>query len=352
MRGKELLQRIWNLEPVERPAIIVEESIGYRPSFLDTHIPLDDYHTQYQRAIEEYESLRQDRDDNVPALMTAMGTFVMPTVFGAQIRSFPDGRRYIHAPVIRDAQDVDSIRPLAMEETILGQQIRLLESFAQKTGGNVPVRMPDLQNPLGIAEMLWETESFYAALAEEPEQVHRLLEMITEVLIDSIHRIRNVCRNFVPVTWPFIWAPADKGVHLSDDTMSMISPAMYEEYGVRYNNHVSREFGGIYLHSCTTNRRYFESIMKNENLRSINFAAQYSSDMTEIFEFFGGKVVILPHYVHTDSPQIGTLPQFIDKVLDCWTPATPCIIYVSPRPDGGPQQEVFDALSARHLHMT
>jgi len=35
-------------------------------------------------------------------------------------------------------------------ETVLGLQIRLLENFSLQTGGNVPIRLPDLQNPLDI----------------------------------------------------------------------------------------------------------------------------------------------------------------------------------------------------------
>jgi len=56
--------------------------------------------------------------------------------------------------------------------------------------------------------MLWETESFYDSLVEEPEKVHSLLPMTTEVLIDSIHRIQRVCPNLVPITCTAARQPA------------------------------------------------------------------------------------------------------------------------------------------------
>jgi len=347
MGNKELLEKIWNLENVKRPAVIVEESIGYEPANANTSIHIEDYEVQYQNAIAYYDSLRKDRDDNVPALNTAMGTFVIPTVFGAAIRSFGDGRRYIDKSIILEAQDIDKLKPIPLLDSILGHQIKLVEYFQHRIGGSIPIRIPDLQNPLGVAAMLWETTSFYTSLVDEPERVHRLLSIITEVIIECVNKLKEACPNVVPVSWPWIWAPTEKGIHLSDDTMSMVSPDMYEEYGVHYNNIISREFGGVFLHSCTTNKRYFNSIIKNKGLRSINFAAQYSSEMKEIYEFFGGKAVILPHYVHTDNPQIGTLPEFVEKVLDCWTPKSPTIIYVSAKPEGGLQQEVFNVLEAR-----
>jgi len=345
MENKEFLQKIWNLEAVRRPAVVVEEPIGYTPANLSFDI--DDYEGWYQEAMAYYRSLRRDRDDNILALNTNMGTYVIPSAFGAETRRFSDGRRYIDRPVIYQAKDVDRIKPLPLMDTILGNQIKLVKYFESKAKGGVHIRIPDIQNPLGVAEMLWESNDFFISLLEEPSTVHKLLEIITEVLIDYISRLKKICPEMIPITWPGVWAPAEKGVHLSDDTMSMIAPEIYEEYGVRYNNIISREYGGIFLHSCTTNERYFESIIKNEGLRSINFAAQYSSDMEKIYGFFGGKAVILPHYVHTDSPQIGTLPEFVEKVLSCWTPDAPTVIYIVARPGGGNQQEVFDVLT-RH----
>lgn len=197
---------------------------------------------------------------------------------------------------------------------------------ADKTNGEIPIRVGDIQNPLGIAEMLWNTEDFYTALYEDPDKVHQLLEILTEVVIEYISEMLNISENIVPISWPLIWAPKEKGVYLADDTMSMVSPYMYEEFGVTYNNKISDAFGGVMLHSCTTNERYFDKLMLNKNLRSINFASQYSSDMSKIFEYFGGKIVVLPHYVHTDSPQNETVTEFLEKVISCWKPEYPTII--------------------------
>jgi hypothetical protein len=298
----------------------------------------------FKTAMQWYNCLIKDRDDNIPALNSAMGTYVIASAFGSSIRKFNGGRSYVEAPVIHNAGDVNRMKALPLYKTILGKQIRLVEYFAEKSDGKIPVRIPDIQNPLGVAEMLWETNDFFVSLAEEPEMVHKLLEMITEVTLQYIEEIKKVCRNIIPISFPGVWAPAEKGVYLADDTMSMLSPAMYEEYGVRYNNIISREFGGIMLHSCTVDKRYFESIMKNEGIRSINFASQYSSDMSEIFDFFGGKVVILPHYYHADSHQIGTVIEFIEKVMSCWKPEWPACIYISAKADGSMQPEVFEKL--------
>lgn len=348
MEIKEILKDIWDLKHVKKPAFTIEESLKQNNENINCCTVADNlFESEFQKSLQHYLSLRKDRDDNTAALHTALGTYVIPGAFCVKIREFPDGRKYVESPVIYDASDVDRIRVLPIMESILGQQINLVQFFVDRSEGRYPVRMPDIQNPLGVAGILWETNNFYTSLIEHPQAVHKLLDMITEVIIEYISRVKMACPDIVPISWPQVWAPADKGVFLADDTMSMVSPEMYEEYGVPYNNRISRKFGGIMLHSCTIKKQYFESIMKNEGLRSINFAAQYSSDMKDIFNFFGGKVVVIPQYVHTDNPQIGTLPEFVGKVMDCWSSEAPTIVYVSPLPEGGLQEEVFDTFKNR-----
>jgi hypothetical protein len=68
--------------------------------------------------------------------------------------------------------------------------------------------------------------------------------------------------------------------------------------------------------------------------------------MTDIFAAFGGKCVVLPHYIHTDSPQIGTVFEFLEKVKACWRPEFPTMITIGAKVGGGRQQDVLDAFQA------
>ena len=333
---KTLLQAIWDKKHVGFPALAVEESSCYSMGGnVDKSAG-----SEFESALAYYDSLNRERGDNIPALNATLGTYIFPSAFGAKIKTFDDGHKYVAEPLIRSIEDADKIRRLPLKESYLGSQLELLRAFVKGTDGKVPIRMPDIQNPLGVAEMMWDSNDFYVSLYDYPEKVHALLNMICETILDFVRLVKEVVPQLVPISWPWVWAP-DGGVHISDDTMSMVSPDMYEEYGVKYNNYLSREFGGVYLHSCTMNERYFESITKNEGLRSINFAAQYSSDMESIFNFFSGKAVIIPHYVYTDHPQIGDVDYFIGKVASSFRADSDSIVYIAARPDGMPQDEVF-----------
>ena len=349
MDKKAWLRKIWALERMERPGLFLEETPdgqGY-VDFGSGEVPVA---TVFAKAQQDADTLVRGRDDGVPVVNVGLGSHVIATAFGCKERVFEDGHKYLAGPVIHSSSDVDRMKVPKVLNGILGKQIELLKYAADHCDDTYDIRIGDIQNPLGVAEMIWESDSFYASLLDEPEQVHKLLDMITELILEYVGMVKNYCRNLTPIAWPVIWAPSDKGVYLADDTMSMVSPDMYEEFGVQYNNRIGRAFGGVMLHSCIMKQPYFASIMKNEGLRSVNFAAQYSSDMKDIFGFFGGKAVILPHYYHTDSPQIGTVTEFIAKVAECWSPETPTIIYVGRKPEGGSQQEVIEAFRSHWPH--
>ena len=248
--------------------------------------------------------------------------------------------------VLRAVGGIDNL----IDWNIKSPEIDLLKYMADKTHGEIPIRIGYVQNPLGILDMMWETSDFYVSLMEEEQAVHKALDIITDTLAEYLFQMLNIGDFIVPVSWPYIWAPKEKGVYLADDTMSMISPEMYEEYGVTYNNRISDAFGGVMLHSCATKEKYFNSIMKHRNIRSINFAAQYSSSMESIFSYFGGKIVVIPHYCHTDNPQIGTVTEFLERVIKCWKPDTPAIIYIMEEPGRLKQQRVYD-LYCSHFNM-
>ena len=64
--------------------------------------------------------------------------------------------------------------------------------MADKTQGEIPIRVGDIQNPLGILDMMWETADFYCSLLEESDAVHKALEIITEVEIEYIHEMYKI----------------------------------------------------------------------------------------------------------------------------------------------------------------
>lgn len=349
MNKQEFITSIINMEKVNRPAIIVEETqnVGYELAYNSNTLEQN----RLENSLKYYDSLYKDRDDNIPALPASIGTHIVAAAFGAEIATFEDGRHYLKGPLINQAADIDHLKKPDLLCSSIQQQLDTIKVLLDNSDDQTMIRSGDHTGPLGVAEMLWQSDDFYTSILMNPDKVHQLLDRITDFMIEFVHAMRNLSSRVFTMPWPPIWTPNELGIYISDDTMSMLSPELYEEFSVQYNNRISDEFGGIYLHSCVTKENYFESIIKNKNLRSINFAAQYSAPLEKFYNYFGGKVVIMPHYWHQDNPQPAPLPKFIGNILDLWKPEYPTMIYVGPTTAGGRQDEVFAEIANHNINM-
>lgn len=350
MDNKTFITNILQRQKVNRPGFIIEEThgVGYSVAYNSNTLEQN----RLKDCMTYYESLYTGRDDNTPAIPTDLGTHVIATAFGAKVKSFDDGRHYLEGPIVFSAADVDRMQKPSVKTGFVKEQLRTIEAFLEHTKGQIPIRAGDNVGPLSVAEMLWHSEDFYSSILLNPAKVHQLLDVITDFIIEYIHCMRAISAQVITLPWPPVWKPIELGAYISDDTMSMVSPDQYEEFSVSYNNRISEEFGGIYLHSCVTKENYFHAIMKIKNLRSINFASQYSSPLDKFYQFFGGKVAIMLHYWHQDSPQPAPLPEFIGNILDQWKLEYPTIVYVGPKVDGGRQDDVFKVIVEKGFDMS
>ena len=79
-----------------------------------------------------------------------------------------------------------------------------------------------------------------------------LMDVVTDFAIDFFAaQIEAAGPNCCPGIWPSFWFPRRAGIQMSDDNLVNVSPEVYAEFVVPYNNRVSEAFGGIFLHSCT-----------------------------------------------------------------------------------------------------
>jgi hypothetical protein len=91
------------------------------------------------------------------------------------------------------------------------------------------------------------------------------------------------------------YMPTEMGIRVSDDVLAVISPKHYREFGVRYNNMLAREFGGIVIHSCGEFAFQVPTILETEGLRAIDLALPHIN-MQKLAEAAAGKVALTMRY--------------------------------------------------------
>ena len=209
-------------------------------------------------------------------------------------------------PLIHDPAQVKDVGAPDVHAGWPGQVLRHMIEQAKALPPGELIRCPDVQSPLGVAELMWD-ESFYVAFYEHSDAIHALLDTITRYQIAYIQEFnRQLGARLNPCGFPGIWAEGE-GTMVADDTMSLVSPEMHAEFSVPYINHIADACGPIYYHSCTWNEKYFPNIHNIRNVRTYNWASGDSIDFGIIAREFAGKAVIAPHLVIDIHKEKGAL---------------------------------------------
>ncbi len=307
--SRKFLQRLWRLENRERPGLL----IGYTgprlrsgaavPSALfSTAGPfsvrqrLQDPQRFLEAQLQEITGQLKFKGDFVPALCPTLGVVAIPSAFGCEVawweNDFPAVR-----PLPGLGENPQAVYELLPPSATSGELGRILEHtrrFIEKTGGCFPVRLTDIQGPLDSAALIMGHTHFLAALRSHPDEVHRLLQLVTDLTIGFVHAQRELVlrlgAEFVPSLFQ-PWLPDGWGISVSNDECVMMSADLHDEFSLPYLNRIADAFGGVYLHSCGNWLHQIPSLEKIRSLRGLEFGAS-ETPFEPVWEHFGEKTVI------------------------------------------------------------
>jgi hypothetical protein len=328
--ARDFLTRLWALENDDRPGSLVgyvgprvKGGAPVRSALFSTEgkdtvkARLLDPGKFLEAQLEEIEGQSRLRGDLVPALCPTLGVIAIPSAFGAEVvwweNDFPAVR-----PLIGD--DPDNVRDLRRPQVTDGELGRILDYtrfFLERTGGKMPIRIGDIQGPLDNAALIFGHTAFLEALITAPREVHRLLDMVTDLMIEFAAAQRGLVHaagaEFVPSSFQ-PWMPDGQGVSIANDVAVMLSPALHDEFGVPYLNRLSDAFGGVYIHSCGDWTHLFPSLEKVRGLRGLEFGAS-EAPYDKVLARFGGRTALacrvgLHHDIH-----FAGMADFVRKVI-------------------------------------
>ncbi len=262
-------------------------------------------------------------DDRVPWLHVWSGTAVFAEAFGCPVFK-KDGFAPSALPCISSSEEAEKLEA----PDILSGPIRKLFDIADRMielcGEDHPVRICDMQSPFDIAAQIWDRKSFFLALIDHPQAVHRLLRLTTDTLTHFVKELTLRYKNVCLVHYPELWMPPDLGVTVSEDEAGAISPAAFEEFCLPYLEELSTTFGGISLHCCAAAEHQWDNFLKLPKLRYMNLWHPPASVPSEI-ERFSGKVVLAPG----GSGQHSEYKDFVSECMELAKPDTRFFFFTS-----------------------
>jgi uroporphyrinogen-III decarboxylase len=158
----------------------------------------------------------------LPGFWSEYGMCTEPSAFGSVSiwgeNEFPFARKVLLSPA-----DVERLeKPDARKHGLLPFVIKRLKHMQpeiEKAGHKI--RFAVARGPLNIASFLMGTPEFMEALKTEPELMHRLLEIVTDFLVEWIAVQREAF-------------PTIDGILLLDDIVGFVSRRDFETFGLPY----------------------------------------------------------------------------------------------------------------------
>lgn len=329
-KGKNFLNKFWNLENDDRPAFMISyvgpkvkggepvNSALFSTDGIDTVSDrLLDPKKYLKAQLTEIEGQIKLKGDYVPSLCPSLGVVAIPSAFGCEVvwweKDFPSCKPALS----EDPFDVYKIEKPKADSGELKRVLDYTKYFLEKTSGKLPIRLTDIQGPLDSAALIFGHNNLLMAMHTNPEEVHHLMKLVTELTIDFIKEQRKIVvdagAEFVPAMFQ-PWLPDGFGVSISNDECVMISSEMHDEFHLPYINQLAEEFGGIYIHSCGNWLHQFNSLEKIKNLRGLEFGAS-EANYEEVLERFNGKIQLACRIGFNQNIKFNSIKDYVERIL-------------------------------------
>ncbi|MCL2832585.1 MAG: uroporphyrinogen decarboxylase family protein [Treponema sp.] len=294
------LESVWRLEDTDEVPFIIE--IG--PFHGATKAFFDDP----QAEVKWNEDLHKGRggvyDYGLPNIKPNQGIGVIAAAYGCEYTVNDEADPWIKSIISEEnAADVYKLKnPDPADNPIFQKIWKRIESLQNLSP--LPLRMVNVPSPLVTASMIWDYTSFIEAILTCPAEVHALLEKVTETTIvyisEQFARIKNLFSVGHESSCP---VPRFAGVRISDDTAALLSPDLYRQFGVKYNNMISKAFGGIVVHSCGDVQYVVPAMMEIEELRGLDFTIPQVMNWDAVRSAAAGKTVLCLRQRYWDHPR-------------------------------------------------
>jgi hypothetical protein len=240
------------------------------------------------------ESLLAGRQAGIPVSnhfglhMIHFGTGPLATAFGSRMIVRED-EAVFYEPAVHTPEEVMRIeKPDLHRAGILPKILERIDFYNEATDARIPMSVCDTALPWSIATQVWHYEDMLEATLTAPQAVHHLLNLVTECIIEweDIQKARMTRWTLSNSGLTDRWM--HRGTYKGDDCMVAVSPAIFEEFFLPYNNRVSRAQGGLCYHCCLKHDWQFPSMIKTEGFMGMDADPQWN-DFERILTALDGR---------------------------------------------------------------
>jgi len=260
--------------------------------------------------------------DYVPAIDVFHGVVLLATAFGCEVAFEANGWPRA-LPLLKSIQEVDYLKKPDINKSYWVQryvdQVRWLQD---KTDHRIPIKKMDLQSPFTNATFLRPYADLLLDVIDAPQQVRKLLEIITEVSMEFLELQDKVFTCPASPGRNFPCVRNNIGICIADDAALIpLSPAMYEDFCLPTMMSIAENVEGVFLHCCGDYSHQIDNLMKIPNLRSLQMhTGPGEIDSLSTWRKIRGQVSLW-----SDTNEISLGDEYNGRMWDCYNE------YVLPR---------------------
>ena len=150
----------------------------------------------------------------------------------------------------------------------LSQESDIADELRRRAGPDALMRLIDVQSPMDIAALVWDKNTFYAALIESPAAVKELAGRVKELLVAFLDRWFARYGGAFMAHYPQYYM--SRGLTLSEDEVGAVSPEMFDALFLPELADLSARYDGLGMHCCANARHQWEGFKRIPDLRLLN----------------------------------------------------------------------------------
>jgi hypothetical protein len=311
---KKLIEANWRLEDLNEVPFVIEVGpmhMGTKPFYNnpDAEIEWSEEHERKREGVYDY---------GFANIKPNQGINIVAGAFGCECVPNDEADPWVKC-IIRE-ENVDDVYKLKVPDPVnnpyFEQAWKHVEALQKKS--KIPLRVVNVPSPLVTSSLIWDYTNFLEAPLIFPDEVHALLEKVTEATIGYIKEMLKRITNPYGRSHEFWYVPQTAGIRISDDTAALFSPRLYREFGVKYNAMIAKEFGGIVVHSCGDVSHVAAAMMEIPGLTGLDFTIPQVTDWARVKDAAAGKTALCLRHFYWDHIQDAgvDLAEYTKKLVD------------------------------------
>ena len=229
--------------------------------------------------------------DGIACVRPNLGTIFIPSALGQtyliQKDSMPWPGPNLTREQLKEIQKQDYLK-----SELISLALKFYHLFFKGNLNNITAYLPDTQGVFDIAHLLYGDNIFYDIA--DPAQ-HRWLEKflseVMQIYITISRHLKEVLKEpktqmiHAHGTTQGIYFP-NAGVRQSEDTATLLSPKMIDDFVVPYIKDITNYFGGSFIHYCGKHEYLFEALIKINGVRAIDLGNPEMYDIRWLLQKF------------------------------------------------------------------